>query len=554
MLTLATLLSLSATASAQATTDYDSDNDGYIDVANHAQLNAIRYDLDGNGDPTSAGATAYNTAFPNRVTTSSGRMGCPSGTCTGYELTANIDLDTDSDGNIGTDSDDAYYNSGAGWLPIGNNTNRYSSNFKGNGNTINNLFISRSSAAYQGLFGVIASGSRIETLGVINADVHASDRVGILAGQSYGIIVACYTTGKMKGSANSGGLVGRVENSAAAIYSSYSTAYVDGGTASGGLVGNMQAGSVRDSYATGRVVGTFLIGGLIGNRHAAATVTASYWDTSTSGQTTSAGGSGVTGKTTRQLQSVTSYTGIYANWNTNLDGVTGNDDPWAFGNKMQYPMLDYKGMSTDPQGGQAMGIPDNWNHPIVGELVGVCLVTQSNRKSGSRWIWERSDNGDAWETISGSRSPTYTYIPTTADVNHFLRAKVQLSDNTFAYTRNLGGRVKNASDANDATQGSAVSFVSRQFTYTAPEVGTTIEASDPAPSGAVDTRYGWQRCPNTVAPHTDCTHIVTNWVRYKPVAADVGMYLRMYVYYETSGGVWTRHETSFTGQVAAASQ
>ncbi len=88
-------------------------------------------------------------------------------------------------------------------------------------------------------------------------------------------------------------------------------------------------------------------------------ITASYWDTSTSGQTTSAGGSGVTGKTTRQLQSVTSYTGIYSAWNNNLDGVTGNDDPWDLGNKMQYPMLDYKSMSTDPQGSLAMGIPDN---------------------------------------------------------------------------------------------------------------------------------------------------------------------------------------------------
>ena len=71
-------------------------------------------------------------------------------------------------------------------------------------------------------------------------------------------------------------------------------------------------------------------------------ITASYWDTSTSGQTTSAGGSGVGGKTTSQIQSVTTYTGIYASWNNNLDGVTGNDDPWTFGTKMQHPMLEYK--------------------------------------------------------------------------------------------------------------------------------------------------------------------------------------------------------------------
>ena len=570
MLTLATLLSFSATASAQSTNDYDSDDDGYIDVKTHQQLNAIRYDLNGNGAQDSVSASDwanYTTAFSSPAT----GMGCKltnhdgdsntaeQPTCVGYELMNDIDLDTDGDGNIGTDSGDAYYNGGNGWQPIGTDlsaSSRFRANFKGNGHTINNLFINRN-ALDQGLFG--STTGRIETLGVTNANVTGSSISGILLALNRGsAIVACYTTGKIAGNSRIGGLVG--SNNAGSIASSYSTAYVSGTTSVGGLLGYRYNGSVTNSYATGRVVrssGTATtIGGLIGDSRATAsgTVSNSYWDTSTSGQSTSAGGSGAVGKTTRQLQTVTTYTGIYANWNTNLDGVTGNDNPWTFGNKMQYPMLDYKGMSTNPQGGQAMGIPDNWNHPIVGELVGVCLVTQSNRKSGSRWIWERSDNGDTWETISGSRSPTYTYIPTTADTNHYLRAKVQLSDNTFAYTRNLGGRVKNASDANDATQGAAVSFVSRQFTYTAPEVGTTIEASDPAPSGAVDTRYGWQRCPNTVAPHTDCTHIVTNWVRYKPVAADVGNYLRMYVYYETSAGVWTRHASGFTGQVAAASQ
>ena len=535
----------------------------------HQQLNAIRYDLDGNGAQDSVSASDwanYTSAFPTPAT----GMGCKltdhdsnsqtadQPTCVGYELMNDIDLDTDGDGNIGTDSGDAYHNNGAGWQPIGTVQGVFRTNFKGNGNTINNLFINRSSVSQVGLFGQIGS-SRIETLGVINANVTGNINSGILVGWNGGAIVACYTTGKAQGSGAVGGLVGSVNGGS--VNSAYSTAYVTANGSVGGLVGYFWSGSITNSYSTGRVASTGSnVGGLIGGALVGATN--SYWDTSTSGQTTSAGGSGVVGKTTRQLQTPTGYTGsIYANWNANLDGdtttgdaMTGNDDPWAFGNKMQYPMLDYKGMSTDPQGGQAMGIPDNWNHPIVGELVGVCLVTQSNRKSGSRWIWERSDNGDTWETISGSRSPTYTYIPTTADTNHYLRAKVQLSDNTFAYTRNLGGRVKNASDANDATQGSAVSFVSRQFTYTAPEVGTTIEASDPAPSGAVDTRYGWQRCPNTVAPHTDCTHIVTNWVRYKPVAADVGNYLRMYVYYETSAGVWTRHASAFTGQVAAASQ
>ena len=535
------------------------DNDGYIDVKTHAQLNAIRHDLDGNGDATHAD---YVAAFPNRVTTSSGRMGCPSGTCTGYELMNDIDLDTDGDGNIGTDSGDAYYNSGNGWQPIGTDISasaRFRANFKGNGHTINNLFINRN-ALDQGLFG--SATGRIETLGVTNANVTGSSIAGILLALNRGsAIVACYTTGKIAGGGRVGGLVG--SKNAGSIASSYSTAYVSGTSNVGGLLGYRYNGSVADSYSTGRVVrssgSATTIGGLIGGERATAsgTVSNSYWDTSTSAQTTSAGGSGVVGKTTRQLQTPTGYTGIYANWNTDLDNAdadndaaTGKDDPWTFGNKMQYPMLDYDGMSTTPQGGQAMGIPDNWNAPIVGERVGVCLNAATCPNRSGKWIWERSDNGDTWETISGITAPTYEYAPTTSDVNHFLRAKVALTGGGFAYTRALGGRVKNVSAA---TAGAAITFYNNGNAN--PRVGELIIANDPRPSGAVDARFAWQRCDNADSTYTDCEYIFDVWwTNYTPVAADLNHYLRMVVYYETSGGVWTRHASAFTGQVAAASQ
>ena len=78
------------------------------------------------------------------------------------------------------------------------------------------------------------------------------------------------------------------------------------------------------------------LGGLVGK--SGGTATTSYWNTTTSGQSSSGGG---TGKTTSQLQTPTGYTGIYASWNVNVDGVTGNDDPWDFGTSSQYPILEY---------------------------------------------------------------------------------------------------------------------------------------------------------------------------------------------------------------------
>ena len=566
------------------TNDYDEDNDGYIDIANLAQLNVIRHDTNGNGAQDSTSATnwaAYAAAFPRLDSTSSGRMGCPSGTCRGYELVASLDFDTNGDGSV-TVTGDTYWNSGYGWRPI----STYTSGFKGNGHTINNLFISRSADTNVGLFGA-TSGARIETLGVTNANVRGNNDTGILIGNmNGGAVVACYTTGKLQGANQTGGLVGNIRNSAS-VNTAYSTAYVIGSNYVGGLVGFGYRSSITNSYSTGRVDPANNSGGFLGASGAQNGQTNNYWDTSTSGRSggigwVASGGlpgssAGVNGKTTRELQTVTDYTGgsIYAAWNVDLDNAdndgnasTGTDDPWAFGNNMQYPMLDYQGMSLVPQGGQAMGIPDNWNAPVTGERVSVCLTPAEfpnrARVAGQTyyvgWIWEKSTNGDTWAAIPGvgtppgdpayNSPPTYEYSPTSADVGSYLRARMQLSDGSTAYTRTLGGRV---SATTTATAGAEIDFVSG---HAAPQVGTQIVASNPLPGGAVDARVGWQRCPSTTtAPHSDCTAILAIpgywWTSYTPTADDVGFYLRMYAYYETSEGTWTRRVTPLTDAVVA---
>ena len=556
------------------TNDYDEDNDGYIDIANLAQLDAVRHDLNGNGDATVA---AYAAAFPRRATAASERMGCPSGTCTGYELVASLDFDTNGDGSV-TVTGDTYWNGGNGWNPI----STYTSRFKGNGHTINNLFISRASTNNVGLFGE-TNWARIETLGVTNANVRGGNDTGILIGDmNRGAVVACYTTGRLQGNDQSGGLVGYARNQS--INTTYSTAYVIGSNYVGGLVGFGFNSSITNSYSTGRVAPANNSGGFLGASGSQSTQSNNYWDTSASGRSggigwVATGGAlpgssgGVTGKTTRELQTVTGYTGIYSAWNVDLDNddndadaTTGRDDPWAFGNNMQYPMLDYDGMSADPQGGQAMGIPDNWNAPVTGERVSVCLTPAEfpnrARVSGQSyyegWVWEKSTNGDTWTPVheqSGNAvsppPPTYEYSPVAADVGSYLRARMKLSDGSTAYTRTLGGRV---SATTTAAAGDGISFVSG---HAAPRVGTQITAADPLPSGAVDSRVGWQRCPSTTtAPHSDCTAILAApghwWIRYTPTAADVGFYLRMYAYYETGDGTWTRRVTPLTTAVVAA--
>ena len=140
--------------------DYDADDDGLIEVADLAQLNAIRWDLDGDGVASDAG---YATAFPDKPDD----MGCPDTGCTGYELTGGLDFDTDGSG--AADAADAYWNDGVGWEPLGDNTTAFNTTFEGNGHTLAHLFIARGTTDYVGLFGKTGTGSVVRHVGAAGA-------------------------------------------------------------------------------------------------------------------------------------------------------------------------------------------------------------------------------------------------------------------------------------------------------------------------------------------------------------------------------------------------
>ena len=71
----------------------DTDADGLIDITTLAQLDAIHYDLDGDGRPTSAGQTAWQAAF-SAVVASDDDVAVHDGSSsfTGYELMNNLDF------------------------------------------------------------------------------------------------------------------------------------------------------------------------------------------------------------------------------------------------------------------------------------------------------------------------------------------------------------------------------------------------------------------------------------------------------------------------------
>ena len=189
-------------------TDYDNDNDGLIGVDNLAKLNAMRYDLDGDGqvdDP--ANQSAYDLAFTNAEdnmgcgesvgTISSQNTGNPA--CKGYELTKSLNFDTDRDKDV--DSDDNYPN----WTPIGDSTTAYTGEFHGNGFTVSNLTINVSSAGHKrmGLFGKLGSGAKVENVQLKDVSIAVVStsgtpaRVGALAGENAGSVTGSWSSGSV---------------------------------------------------------------------------------------------------------------------------------------------------------------------------------------------------------------------------------------------------------------------------------------------------------------------------------------------------------------------
>ena len=163
-----------------ALSNHDSDGDGLIEITTVEQLNAVRYDLDGDGtvedDDNTEGvdeAALYSAAFP---VASDGSV-CPDGMlCTGYELMNDLDLETDGDGTAG--DGDTYWNNGAGWQPIGVLNSGFAATFEGNGLSINNLLIDRSAEDHVGLFGLVGEDAEIRNIALVDISVTGSRYVG----------------------------------------------------------------------------------------------------------------------------------------------------------------------------------------------------------------------------------------------------------------------------------------------------------------------------------------------------------------------------------------
>ncbi len=279
-------------------------------------------------------------------------------------------------------------NEGNGWQSIGsiavNDT--FVGSLDGQGYEICDLFIDRPDESQVGLFGVVETGGVIENVGVVNSNITGYEAVGSLVGFSRGTVSNSYAHGNMAGDLDVGGLVGVNDGTVSTSYSSGSLAGRDG---AGGLVGKndgtmsnsysivammgndfagnlvgVNRGSVSNSYTSGTVYGSDFVGGLAGRNEGAVSkcystgnvtgdehigglvgqnlhgvVSNSFWDTQTSGQGSSDGG---TGKTTVEMQDVTTF--IDAGWNIiAVDASETNPThTWNIVDTVTYPYLSWQ--------------------------------------------------------------------------------------------------------------------------------------------------------------------------------------------------------------------
>ncbi|MHB1947104.1 MAG: filamentous hemagglutinin N-terminal domain-containing protein, partial [Gammaproteobacteria bacterium] len=169
-----------------------------------------------------------------------------------------------------------FWNSGVGFVPIGNSTTNFTGGFDGQSKVISGLYINQpSSSSDVGLFGYVAIpvSTSFSNIGLTGATIVGGSSIGGLAGVIVGsgsaannYITNSTVTSIGTGKTGIGGLYGGVWT---AITNSYSTANVTAGNSAsdvGGFVGD-GIGTYQNSYSTGSVItgtGATAVGGFIG--------------------------------------------------------------------------------------------------------------------------------------------------------------------------------------------------------------------------------------------------------------------------------------------------
>ncbi|MGD9731370.1 MAG: LamG-like jellyroll fold domain-containing protein [Desulfamplus sp.] len=366
------------------------------------------------------------------------------------------------------------WDSDAGWTPIGSSTTNFTGVYDGGGHAINNLTINRPTEYNIGLFGVTNTPAEIRNLtvagnitgkaavggiaGVANsgttiencrADVAVTaiyngvggaggdqwSDVGGIAGDNYGTIIDCRSSGSVSAQGrNAGGLVGFNQNGTIQrCFSSADVSITNGSLegAVGGLVGAVLSNSViENSYASGTVTASSTytttssagVGGLAGNVrdtfpvvsysyangsvtnseasvtggligvNAGGSVQDSFWDTQTSSQASSAGG---TGKTSAEMKLMSTFTNwvFPATWHIDESATTPDNNG--------YPSLAWQGLRHQVAAQVNNALHFDGTNDIV-DVGDVAVFQSASQYTVEAWV--KFDGFANWGTVFAKRT------------------------------------------------------------------------------------------------------------------------------------------------------
>ncbi len=379
------------------------------------------------------------------------------------------DLNEDTDYYDEYASEEA--NEGKGWELIGDNDDRFTGTFDGDGYEIRDLYIDRIETNNVGLFGA-TNDAEIANVGVVDVKVSGESEVGGLVGVNReGTLENSYATGNVSGQGwyigglvgvNSGtvnnshatgnvvgdwgavgGLVGENDWGGGKVENSYATSDVNGeGSQVGGLVG-ANRGEINNSYATGEVSGYGKVGGLVGyllggiyNSYAAGPVEgkgtegglvggrkggiqeASFWDIEATGQNESAGG---TGLTTEEMQNITNFKD--AGWNiTSVEHEeTDPEHIWNIVDNETYPFLSWEDLYGPEEFNLTINVEGEGTVEVDGEEVvdGETLVYENGTEVDLR---AAADEGWIFNGWTGAHTGSEKEITITMDENKEITA------------------------------------------------------------------------------------------------------------------------------------
>ncbi|WP_317336790.1 GLUG motif-containing protein, partial [uncultured Ruminococcus sp.] len=140
------------------------------------------------------------------------------------------------------------------WTPIGNNSNKYTGTFDGQGHTVSGLYFNDTNTTtgkYVGLFGYVGNGGKVSNVGVENSYFNGYDCVGGVCGYntSSGTITNCYNTGAVSGRDYVGGVCGYSADTITNCYNTGEVSATSDSASVGGVCGyNASSGAITNCY------------------------------------------------------------------------------------------------------------------------------------------------------------------------------------------------------------------------------------------------------------------------------------------------------------------